>query len=102
MPKKKSKKKVLSKIEKEKETQTEETFDKPAQSEKGNVPDELEGERTVRKSTRTSVIVRQAERDAIRAALQATMKVRILENFCVYPRKPSIGISATPSHKVIE
>lgn len=87
MPKKKGKKKVLSKIEKEKETKTEGTSDKPAQSEKGNVPDELEGERTVRKSTRTSVIVRQAERDAIRAALQATMKVRILENFCIYPRK---------------
>ncbi|XP_078434199.1 DNA binding protein SWC2 [Wolffia australiana] len=31
-------------------------------------------DRIVRKSTRTSVIVRQAERDAIRAALQATMK----------------------------
>lgn len=37
--------------------------------------DDTEGERTVRKSTRTSVIVRQAERDAIHAALQATMKV---------------------------
>ncbi|KAH9623390.1 hypothetical protein KSS87_021931 [Heliosperma pusillum] len=36
--------------------------------------DEVEGEKTVRKSTRTAVIVRQAEREAIRAALQATTK----------------------------
>ncbi|GER51194.1 vacuolar protein sorting protein 72 [Striga asiatica] len=35
---------------------------------------DAEAEKTVRKSTRTSVIIRQAERDAIRAALQATMK----------------------------
>ncbi|GAV66690.1 YL1 domain-containing protein/YL1_C domain-containing protein [Cephalotus follicularis] len=39
-----------------------------------DIPDDGEAERAVRKSTRTSVIVRQAERDAIRAALQATMK----------------------------
>lgn len=42
-----------------------------------DAPDDIEEERIVRKSTRTSVIVRQAERDAIRAALQATMKVII-------------------------
>ncbi|KAL9242232.1 hypothetical protein vseg_016252 [Gypsophila vaccaria] len=36
--------------------------------------DEIEGEKVVRKSTRTAVIVRQAEREAIRAALQATSK----------------------------
>lgn len=40
-----------------------------------DVPDDAEGERIIRKSTRTAVIVRQAERDAIRAALQSTMKV---------------------------
>ena len=34
-------------------------------------------DRIVRKSTRTSVIVRQAERDAVRAALQATMRVSL-------------------------
>ncbi|EYU19873.1 hypothetical protein ABFS82_06G079900 [Erythranthe guttata] len=39
-----------------------------------DVPDDAEGEKSVRKSTRTSVVIRQAERDAIRAALQATMK----------------------------
>lgn len=44
-------------------------------SEHQDAPEEVEAEKTVRKSTRTSVIVRQAERDAIRAALQATMKV---------------------------
>ncbi|EPS68629.1 hypothetical protein M569_06139 [Genlisea aurea] len=43
-------------------------------SEHHDVPDDAEVEKTVRKSTRTSVIIRQAERDAIRAALQATMK----------------------------
>ncbi|KAJ0078599.1 hypothetical protein Patl1_24386 [Pistacia atlantica] len=45
--------------------------DEPEPDEEGENDAE---ERTVRKSTRTAVIVRQAERDAIRAALQATMK----------------------------
>lgn len=45
------------------------------QPEQQDVPDDGT-ERVVRKSTRTLVIVRQAEREAIRAALQATMKVR--------------------------
>ena len=70
VPKKKKKKKDLSKLEAdpkdEKQTQNSITPEHH---------DVHEGERTVRKSTRTSVIVRQAERDAIRAALQATMKV---------------------------
>lgn len=44
-------------------------------SEHHDVPDDAEAEKVVRKSTRTSVIIRQAERDAIREALQATMKV---------------------------
>ncbi|CAA0814376.1 SWR1 complex subunit 2 [Striga hermonthica] len=39
-----------------------------------DVTNDAEAEKIVRKSTRTSVIIRQAERDAIRAALQATMK----------------------------
>ncbi|CAN6444954.1 unnamed protein product [Victoria cruziana] len=43
------------------------------QPEQQDVPDDGT-ERVVRKSTRTLVIVRQAEREAIRAALQATMK----------------------------
>ncbi|XP_041018106.1 SWR1 complex subunit 2 isoform X1 [Juglans microcarpa x Juglans regia] len=72
VPKKKKKKKVLSKLEAG--TKDEKPTQKSASPEHHDVPDENEGERTVRKSTRTSVIVRQAERDAIRAALQATMK----------------------------
>ncbi|GAB2235516.1 hypothetical protein Droror1_Dr00025941 [Drosera rotundifolia] len=39
-----------------------------------DAPDDTEGEKSVRKSTRTAVIVKQAERDAIRAALQAIAK----------------------------
>ncbi|XP_057969085.1 SWR1 complex subunit 2 isoform X2 [Malania oleifera] len=70
--KKEKKKKVLSKLETE--PQDERTSEQGTLPEHQNVPDDLEGERIVRKSTRTSVIVRQAERDAIRAALQATMK----------------------------
>uniref|UniRef100_A0A7N0UGN1 Vps72/YL1 C-terminal domain-containing protein n=1 Tax=Kalanchoe fedtschenkoi TaxID=63787 RepID=A0A7N0UGN1_KALFE len=37
-------------------------------------PEGVKEERIVRKSTRTAVVVRQAERDAIQAALQATVK----------------------------
>lgn len=44
-----------------------------ASEERHDGPDDV-GERMIRKSTRTAVIVRQAERDAIRA-LQASMKV---------------------------
>ncbi|ONK71314.1 uncharacterized protein A4U43_C04F7190 [Asparagus officinalis] len=74
--KKKSKKKVLSKLDKEPTTEADDEK-KKSTSESQDVPDDAEAERTIRKSTRTSVIVRQAERaerDAIRAALQATMK----------------------------
>ncbi|KAI0519715.1 hypothetical protein KFK09_007174 [Dendrobium nobile] len=72
--KKKNKKKVLSKLECSSKIGNFPELHKPAHTESQDATDELEGERTVRKSTRTSVIVRQAERDAIRAALQATMK----------------------------
>ncbi|XP_020586395.1 SWR1 complex subunit 2 [Phalaenopsis equestris] len=72
--KKKNKRKVLSKLEKSSKTEIFPGSNKPALAESQDATDELEGERTVRKSTRTSVIVRQAERDAIRAALQATLK----------------------------
>lgn len=70
--KKKKKKKVLSKLEGV--TKDEKSTEQPSLSQPHDVPDDLEEERTVRKSTRTSVIVRQAERDAIRAASQATSK----------------------------
>lgn len=72
LPKRK-KKKVLSKLGKDPENER-----APEQStlpEHHDMPDDVEEERMIRKSTRTSVIVRQAERDAIRAALEATMKV---------------------------
>ncbi|XP_059651612.1 SWR1 complex subunit 2 [Cornus florida] len=72
LPKKKKKKKDLSKLEKD--PQDEKTDDQSTLPKHDDVPDDLEVERIVRKSTRTSVIVKQAERDAIRAALQATMK----------------------------
>ncbi|KAK2658425.1 hypothetical protein Ddye_004958 [Dipteronia dyeriana] len=70
--KKKKKQKVLSKLDSDpKDMKLNQEFTPP---ENHDVPDDAEGERTVRKSTRTAVIVRQAERDAIRAALQATIK----------------------------
>lgn len=87
LSKKKKKKKDLSKLEeslrdekkkdpsKSEETQSEEKHSgQPTTPDHHEAIDEVEEERTVRKSTRTAVIVRQAERDAIRAALQATMK----------------------------
>ncbi|KAG6491433.1 hypothetical protein ZIOFF_052776 [Zingiber officinale] len=70
IPKKKSKTKVLAKLE---TTPKDELSEKSPPSENQDLPDDAEGERTVRKSTRTAVIVRQAERE-IRAALQASMK----------------------------
>ncbi|KAK0592482.1 hypothetical protein LWI29_019937 [Acer saccharum] len=70
--KKKKKQKVLSKLDSDpKDLKLTQESTPP---ENHDVPDDTEGERTIRKSTRTAVIVRQAERDAIRAALQATMK----------------------------
>ena len=72
--KQKSKKEDLSKVDKMPKPE-EASEKKKSTSESPNVPDDAEAERTVRKPTRTLVIVRQAERDAIRAALQATMKV---------------------------
>ncbi|XVF86168.1 hypothetical protein PTKIN_Ptkin18bG0018500 [Pterospermum kingtungense] len=70
--KKKKKKKVLSKLDGAAED--EKPTEKPTSLQHHDAPDDAEGERIIRKSTRTSVIVKQAERDAIRAALQATMK----------------------------
>ncbi|KAG8369624.1 hypothetical protein BUALT_Bualt14G0033000 [Buddleja alternifolia] len=70
--KNKKKNKVVSKAERT--TKDEETLEQPTPSEHHDLPDDAEAEKTVRKSTRTSVIIRQAERDAIRVALQATMK----------------------------
>ncbi|XP_021889686.1 SWR1 complex subunit 2 isoform X1 [Carica papaya] len=70
--KKKKKKKVLSRLDitSKDETPAEES----THPEHHDTADDAKGERVIRKSTRTSVIVRQAERDAIQAALQATIK----------------------------
>eukprot|EP01018_Ginkgo_biloba_P038064 Gb_36856 [translate_table: standard] len=73
--KKKSKKKVLASLEtgsliSEGSAHRSKTSE-PKHQETAADP---EGERTVRKSTRTAVIVRQAERDALRAALQSSIK----------------------------
>ncbi|CAH9134973.1 unnamed protein product [Cuscuta epithymum] len=69
---KKKKKKVVPKLEMTSEDKKD--HDPSTPSEHHDAPDDVEEEKTIRKSTRTSVIVRQAERDAIRAALQATIK----------------------------
>ncbi|PON83739.1 Vps72/YL1 family [Trema orientale] len=70
------KKKVLSNLEEDHddESDTEKTNEQPPEQHQDAPDDGAEGERIVRKSTRTAVINRQAERDAIRAALQATMR----------------------------
>lgn len=71
--KKKKKKKIISKLEKA--PQDEEAPEQSTPSEHHDTPDDVEKERIIRKSTRTAVIVKQAERDAIHAALQSTIKV---------------------------
>ncbi|KAL1549700.1 SWR1 complex subunit 2 isoform X1 [Salvia divinorum] len=70
--KKKKKKNTPSKVESA--PNDEKNPEESTPSEHHDAPDDAEVEKSVRKSTRTSVIIRQAERDAIRAALQATMK----------------------------
>ncbi|GLJ50577.1 hypothetical protein SUGI_1077400 [Cryptomeria japonica] len=73
--KKKSKKKVLASLEISPETAEYSAQEsKPSHSKDQETAIDLEGEKTVRKSTRTAVIVRQAERDALRAALQASIR----------------------------
>ncbi|KAL6857072.1 hypothetical protein ACP4OV_018454 [Aristida adscensionis] len=66
------KKKVTPKVEDDGEA--DKSADKPSSSKQADVPDELETEKTIRKSTRTAVMVRQAEREAIRAEKEATVK----------------------------
>lgn len=77
--KKKKKKKVLSKLDGV--SKDENLIQKPTSPQHHDTPDDAEGERIIRKSTRTSVVVRQAEREAIRAALQATMKASF--GYCI-------------------
>lgn len=71
--KKKKKKEVLPKVETI--PQEDKTPEQSTPSEQHHdAPDDVEVEKVIRKSTRTAVIVKQAERDAIRAALQATIR----------------------------
>ncbi|PHT54190.1 SWR1 complex subunit 2 [Capsicum baccatum] len=71
--KKKKKMKNLTKSGKEPQ-ENEEALDPSTPSEHHDTHDDTEAERTLRKSTRTAVVVKQAEREAIRAAMQATAK----------------------------
>jgi vacuolar protein sorting-associated protein 72 len=79
MKKMKAKKKKAKKVVKlEDEGAIDETPDNNATTSKqSDVPDDWESEKAIRKSTRTSVVVRQAEREAIRAEKQATARVCI-------------------------
>ncbi|KAH9295501.1 hypothetical protein KI387_039089, partial [Taxus chinensis] len=73
--KKKSKKKGLASLESVPGTAEYSAHEsKASDSKHTETVIDLEGEKTVRKSTRTAVVVRQAERDAIRAALQSSIK----------------------------
>ncbi|XP_058731217.1 SWR1 complex subunit 2 [Vicia villosa] len=73
LTKKKKKKKILSNLENSIKIGDEGDDDNNKPSVSGEHHDDAK-EIMVRKSTRTSVIVRQAEREAIRAAIQATSK----------------------------
>ncbi|KAM0907477.1 hypothetical protein ACQ4PT_016099 [Festuca glaucescens] len=70
----KKKKKMKKIIKVEDEGAIDEAPDRATTSKQSNFPDDLEFEKTTRKSTRTSVVVRQAEREAIRAEKQATAR----------------------------
>ncbi|CAM0910656.1 unnamed protein product [Alopecurus aequalis] len=70
----KKKKKMKKVIKVEDEGEIDETADKTTTSKQSDFPDDWESEKIIRKSTRTSVIVRQAEREAIRAEKQATAR----------------------------
>lgn len=70
----KIKKKTPSKVEKAPQDEKSPEQSTPSEQHHHDAPDDVEAEKVIRKSTRTSVIVKQAERDAIRAALQATIK----------------------------
>ncbi|XP_010516899.1 PREDICTED: SWR1 complex subunit 2 isoform X1 [Camelina sativa] len=75
--KKKKKTKVISKLEDTPgdEKPGEEVGNKEQdEKDENEAQEDMEGEKVIRKSTRTSVVVRQAERDALRAAIQATTK----------------------------
>lgn len=71
-PKKKKKTKDLSELGATLKDKT--VNEKGIIHEQHGSPEGVDEEKTVRKSTRTAVVVRQAERDAIQAAIQATSR----------------------------
>ncbi|KAK2437798.1 hypothetical protein P8452_33640 [Trifolium repens] len=73
LAKKKKKKKTLSNLD-NKSSKNDDDDDNNKNNTTEDQHDDDAKEIMIRKSTRTSVIVRQAERDAIRAAIQATSK----------------------------
>jgi len=80
LTKKNKKKKILSNLEQPPKIDDDDEDDD--KSNKNNNREDDAKEVMVRKSTRTSVIVRQAEREAIREALKATYKVISTLFFC--------------------
>jgi vacuolar protein sorting-associated protein 72 len=74
LAKKKKKKKTLSNLDNKSSKNDDDEDDNNKNNATEDQHDDAK-EIMIRKSTRTSVIVRQAERDAIRAAIQATSKV---------------------------
>jgi vacuolar protein sorting-associated protein 72 len=75
LAKKKKKKKTLSNLDNKSSKNDDDEDDNNKNNATEDQHDDDAKEIMIRKSTRTSVIVRQAERDAIRAAIQATSKV---------------------------
>jgi vacuolar protein sorting-associated protein 72 len=85
LAKKKKKKKTLSNLD-NKSSKNDDDEDDNNNNKNNATEDQHDDakEIMIRKSTRTSVIVRQAERDAIRAAIQATSKVIATTQFYLF------------------
>jgi hypothetical protein len=81
LAKKKKKKKILSNLDDPPKIDDNDDGDDDKNNKNNNQDDDAK-ELMIRKSTRTSVIVRQAEREAIREALKATYKVISNIFFC--------------------
>jgi vacuolar protein sorting-associated protein 72 len=87
LAKKKKKKKTLSNLDNKSSKNDDDEDDNNNNNNKNNATEDQHDdakEIMIRKSTRTSVIVRQAERDAIRAAIQATSKVITTTQFYLF------------------
>ncbi|MCI16116.1 vacuolar protein sorting-associated protein 72, partial [Trifolium medium] len=84
LAKKKKKKKTLSNLDNPSKNDDDEDNNNNNNKNKATEDHDDAKEIMIRKSTRTSVIVRQAERDAIRAAIQATSKVITTTQFYLF------------------